>query len=96
MKYLLIIIGILILISLVLFLIVLNQGKKIIQLSKSITSLVDANDNLHEEIKKLNGIDKIKADNRREADEKINDLYNGDVVDNAIDELCNNKNKDGN
>ena len=96
MKYLLIIIGILILISVVLFLIVLNQGKKIIQLSKSITSLVDANDNLHEEIKKLNGVDKIKADNRREADEKINDLYNGDVVDNAIDELCNNKNKDGN
>ena len=95
MKYLLIIIGILILINVVLFLIVLNQGKKIIQLSKSITSLVDANNNLHEEIKKLNSIDKIKADNRRESNEKIDALSDGDIVDNALDVLCN-KNKNGN
>lgn len=95
MKYFLIIIGILIFISVVLFLIVLNQIKKIKQLSESIVSLVDANNNLHEEIKKLNNVDKIKADNRRESNEKIDALSDGDIVDNALDVLCN-KNKNRN
>lgn len=95
MKYLLIIVVILIVIGAGLFLIVLNQIKKIKQLSNSITSLVDANNNLHEEIKKLNNIDKIKADNRRESNEKIDALSDGDIVDNALDVLCN-KNKNRN
>lgn len=95
MKYVLIVVAILILISVVLFLIVMNQIKKIKQLSDSIVTLVDANNNLHEEIKKLNNIDKIKADNRRESNEKIDALSDGDIVDNALDVLCN-KNKNGN
>lgn len=45
------------------------------------------NNNLHVEIKKLVDMDKIKSDNRKEADEKINELHSGDSIDNAINIL---------
>lgn len=48
---------------------------------------IKLNNNLHAEIKKLVDMDKIKSDNRKEADEKINELHSGDSVDNAINIL---------
>jgi len=48
---------------------------------------IKLNNNLHAEIKKLVDMDKIKSDNRKEADEKINELHSGDSIDNAINIL---------
>lgn len=59
---------------------------------KTTQSVIDANKRLHDEIKRLNDVDKIKSDNRREANERIQNLYDGDAIDNAINILRNNKN----
>lgn len=96
-KVLFCIIGILILLSIILLSIVYCMNNKLKQMKKDMKSIIDANNYLHDELSKLNSIDKIKSDNRRESNEKINDLYNGDIVDNAINELCNkNKNRNKN
>ena len=92
MKLALISIVILMILVIVLCVAIRFLRQEIDDLQNTMQTVIDANNNLHEEIKKLNSIDKIKADNRRESNEKINALYDGDSVDNAIDELCN-KNK---
>lgn len=91
-KILLIIIGVLVLVTIILCISIHFLRSELKSMQENIETIVDANTKLHDEIKRLNSVDKIKSDNRRESDEKINDLYNGDVVDNAIDELRNNKN----
>ena len=93
-KVLLFIIFILVLLLVTLVSVLYCKNNKLKQMKKNMQSVIDANDYLHDEIQKLNTVDKIKSNNRREANEKINNLYNGDVVDNAINELCNkNKNR---
>ncbi len=47
---------------------------------------------LEKEYNSLHEIMKIKSENRKEADEKKNELYNGDPVDNAISGLSKHSN----
>lgn len=91
-KILVIIIGVLIFSITVLCIIVYFLREEINDKQKAMESVINANTRLHDEIKRFNSIDKIKSDNRREASEKIKNLYDGDGVDNAINILCDNKN----
>jgi len=43
-----------------------------------------------DQIKKIESTLEIINHNRKESDEKIDALHNGDVIDNALNELCNN------
>lgn len=90
-KVLLFIIFILVLLLVILVSILYCKNNKSKQMKKDMQSVINANDYLHDEIQKLNTVDKIKSNNRREANEKINDLHNGDSFNNAINILCNNK-----
>ena len=93
MKFFLILSVVLILIVIILILIIIKQNRKIKTQSESIKSIILVNKNLHYEIERLNNVDKIKSDNRRETNEKLDELHNGDSVNNAINVLCDNKNK---
>lgn len=93
MNAIMIVFGILAFVSLVLFFAVIIESKKIKSLKETMQTVIDANNNLHNEIAKLKSVDEIKNDNRREANEKISNLHNGDAIDNAINILCNNKDK---
>lgn len=62
-------------------------GNRVKQFKTLLNDEIRLNNNLHAEIKKLVDMDKIKSDNRKEADEKINELHSGDSVDNAINVL---------
>jgi cell division protein FtsB len=88
-KVFLLVIAILIVLLTVLILMLIHKNNKIKQLKNDMETVIQANKSLHDEIKKLTDIDKIKNDNRIEANEKIDDLHNGDAISNAIDILCN-------
>lgn len=47
----------------------------------------EQNKRLEEELLRVAETNKIKAKNKEQADEKVNNLYNGDAVDNAINIL---------
>lgn len=79
------------LIFVVLIFILSYKNEKMKQIKEEMKSLINANNNLHEEIKRLTSIDEIKSKNREEANEKINDLHNGDAIDNALNILRNYK-----
>lgn len=90
-KFFLIVCGILILCVVIFFFLwrlSANQNKQkeeiIYKLSKQICDVNKANAQLEQTIN-------ILKKNRRKADEKIDNLHNGDSVDNAIDELSKRK-----
>lgn len=91
-KFIALVISILFIGCLILFLIALCESKKTKSLKDTVKTVVDAYDYLHDELKRRDAVDKIKSDNRKETNEKINDLYNGNSIDNAINVLRNNKN----
>lgn len=90
-KFIILVIAILLIGCIVLFFISLLENRKIKSLKNTVNSVIDANNYLHNELKRRDSVDKIKSDNRKESNEKINDLYNGDSFNNAINILCNNK-----
>lgn len=81
------------LIFVILVFILSYKNEKLKQIKEDMESVIKANNNLHEEIKKLNAVDKIKADNRKDTNEKINNMHIGNTVDNAFNILCDNENK---
>lgn len=60
---------------------------KLKQTKDSLNTALDANYSLTLQLENLKLQSKIKSDNRKEANEKINALHNGDAVDNAINGL---------
>ncbi len=93
MNAIMIVFGILAFVSLVLFFAVIIESKKIKSLKETMKTVIDANNNLHNEIAKLKSADEIKNNNRREANEKIDNLHNGNAIDNALNVLHNNGKK---
>ncbi len=65
-----------------------NSKLKAVQ--HNVDAIVDTNHALMKELENARFQLKIKSDNRKEADEKINALHTGDAVDNAINGLSNN------
>lgn len=61
--------------------------KKYKKSRKEYKELSERFNGLSEEFQKVLEADKIKENNKEKADEKISNLHNGNVVDNAIDIL---------
>lgn len=93
MKYYIIAMSSFGLVIVVLFLKICIKDYEIRQMKETMKTLIDANNSLHNEIKKMNDLDKIKSENRKETNEKIDSLYSGDPLSNALDILCNDKNR---
>ena len=87
MNFIVVAIGILLAVILVLVLIMCFQKKKIEQLKDTVEIKKRAYENLFKEYMQMKEEEIIKKENRKEADEKKNDLFNGNPVDNAIDGL---------
>lgn len=87
MNFIVVSIGILLAVILVLVLIMCFQKKKIEQLKDTVEIKKRAYENLFKEYMQMKEEEIIKKENRKEADEKKNDLFNGNPVDNAIDGL---------
>lgn len=64
-------------------------GYKIKKQNDDIYQLCSENNILENEVEKIKAMDKIKSDNRREANEKLNNLHSGDSISNAVNILCN-------
>lgn len=77
--------------ALILFAIVLIFDKKISVLKNKVRFYEAENEKLCRDLDRMLEIDKIKARNRRESNEKIDSLHNGDVVGNALDVLRDDK-----
>ena len=91
MKAVIIIITILLASLLAVILITAWQRKKITGLEEDLEIKTRAYSNLMSEYLKLKEAEQIKNENRKEADEKKNDIYNGNPVDNAITGLSKHK-----
>lgn len=66
--------------------------QKINDRKKEYDQLLNNYNGLNDEFMKLVETSKIKSDNRKKADEKIEELHNGNAVDNAVDILRKHKN----
>lgn len=88
----LVIIGIALVLALITcILIIKTQGKEMKKLVAENIELEMKAASLSGEIKRLSEAARIKDENRRKSDEKIENLHTGDAVDNAIHGLSNDK-----
>lgn len=78
----------LLIISVIFVIIIYFLSKSYKKIKLEYKNLSDNYDRLSKEFQKLLDANKIKEENKEEADEKINNLHNGNAVDNAINILC--------
>ena len=64
-------------------------GYKIKKQNDDIYQLCSENNILENEVEKIKATDKIKSENRREANEKLDNLHSGDSISNAVNILRN-------
>ncbi len=73
--------------SLIFLILIKYTRDKLKETKKSLDSAIEKKYELTLQVENFKLAEKIKSDNRKEADEKINALHNGDAVDNAISGL---------
>ena len=83
----------LVILSLIFFLMFLFEKNDKKKIKERYVQMELVNEGLRKELEKVTAISKIKEEKQNEANEKIEQLFDGDIVSNAIDGLSKHKNK---
>lgn len=81
----------LVILSLIFFLMFLFEKNDKKKIKERYVQMELVNEGLRKELEKVTAISKIKEEKQNEANEKIEQLFDGDIVSNAIDGLSKHK-----
>lgn len=81
----------LVILSLIFFLMFLFEKNDKKKIKERYVQMELVNEDLRKELEKVTAISKIKEEKQNEANEKIEQLFDGDIVSNAIDGLSKHK-----